>query len=443
MVGLAELDGLAVWAGNSRAHDEGALEELTASVRASGVLEPLLARTLADGRLEIVCGRRRMEAAKRAGSRNVPVYVRDMTDRDAALAAAAENMQREDLSPLECGEAVGPVVAACGGDVEAAAELLGRPAAWTRRALSLKNLSAWWRGVADGAGLSFAFLAAVARLPEDLQERLGLEMGPRLAEGGGDLKTLAAVTGSLLADIPACAWMSGDKACGRCAKRSDLQAELFDDMGPAARCLDPVCREEKRLAYVSAKQAEAAKKAGCGVQDVATTDWAKATDSRKRTRPDMVPVVVDKGTESGTVVWRDPPKIREKGRSSGAVDATPKGPTPEQRRQAAYVKATVAELSSPGRLAEWADDLTAGKASGFGKVLAACVLFGVAADDAETAERGREVLDRVAEGKDTVWAGRLAEGIRLKLAFRGAADSACAYAWAELARRVFGYGKAR
>lgn len=452
---LEDLLALAVWEGNSRKHSEKGLEELTESVRASGVLEPLLARPVGGvwgesaqaTKLEVVCGRRRLAAAIRAGTEQVPVLVREMSDRDAAVAVASENMQREDMSPVECGESVWPVVNACGGDVAEAAGLLGKAVAWTRRAWSLRNLAGWWRDVSEGAGLSFAFLAMVARLPEELQVRLGREMGPRLMAGGGDLTTLAAVTSSLLAEIPLCAWMMGDRACGMCTKRSDLQAELFAEMGNGARCLDPVCREEKRLAYVSAQKVKAAQRAGIEVAAVATTEWAKATDSKKKCRVDMVPVVVVKGPESGTVLWRDAERSKReevRGNKSGGeegVDATPKGPSPEQRKMAAYVKRTVAEVSAPGRLEAWAHDETDGRSAGAWKVLAACVLFGLPHDDAETAEGAQAVLDRTAAGKDMVWAGRLAEGIKRQLAFVSVKECQGAYEMAQLVRKVFGLDK--
>lgn len=78
-----------------------ALEELARSIREQGILQPLLVRPLGNGRYEIVAGERRWRAAQMAGLTEVPVLLRDLTDAQAQVAAAVENLQREDLNPLE------------------------------------------------------------------------------------------------------------------------------------------------------------------------------------------------------------------------------------------------------------------------------------------------------------------------------------------------------
>ena len=88
-----------------RHFDEDALKGLADSIRERGVLEPLLVRPLSDQRCEIVAGERRWRAAQMAGAHDVPVILRDMTDREALEFGLIENVQREDLSLLE--EAIG------------------------------------------------------------------------------------------------------------------------------------------------------------------------------------------------------------------------------------------------------------------------------------------------------------------------------------------------
>lgn len=78
-----------------------ALEELTHSIREQGILQPLLVRPLPHGRYEIVAGERRWRAAQQAGLSEVPVLVRELTDAQAQLAAAVENLQRENLNVME------------------------------------------------------------------------------------------------------------------------------------------------------------------------------------------------------------------------------------------------------------------------------------------------------------------------------------------------------
>lgn len=81
--------------------DDEALNELAASIRAVGVLQPLLVRTLQPGEYQLIAGERRLKAAQRAGLRNVPVIVRDTTDAASAEQALIENVHREDLGALE------------------------------------------------------------------------------------------------------------------------------------------------------------------------------------------------------------------------------------------------------------------------------------------------------------------------------------------------------
>ncbi len=85
--------------------DEESLNELAASIKAQGVMQPILARQLADGGFEIIAGERRWRAAQLAGLTHVPVLVRSVPDNAALAMALIENIQRENLNPLE--EAVG------------------------------------------------------------------------------------------------------------------------------------------------------------------------------------------------------------------------------------------------------------------------------------------------------------------------------------------------
>lgn len=89
-----------------RSHmDEASLDELAASIKAQGVMQPILVRQLADSGYEIIAGERRWRAAQRAGLTHVPVLVRSVPDSAALAMALIENIQRENLNPLE--EAIG------------------------------------------------------------------------------------------------------------------------------------------------------------------------------------------------------------------------------------------------------------------------------------------------------------------------------------------------
>jgi ParB family chromosome partitioning protein len=81
--------------------DEGSLYELAESIRSQGIMQPILVRPVGPGRYEIIAGERRSRAAKLAGLSVVPVLVKEVPDEAAAVMALIENIQREDLNPLE------------------------------------------------------------------------------------------------------------------------------------------------------------------------------------------------------------------------------------------------------------------------------------------------------------------------------------------------------
>lgn len=84
-----------------RRFDDDALTELAESIQAHGMLQPIVVRPVADRRYQIVAGERRWRAAKRIGLSEVPVVIRDMSDSEASQVALIENLQREDLDPIE------------------------------------------------------------------------------------------------------------------------------------------------------------------------------------------------------------------------------------------------------------------------------------------------------------------------------------------------------
>jgi ParB family transcriptional regulator, chromosome partitioning protein len=123
--------------------DEGALAELADSIRAQGIMQPILVRPLDDtkGRYEIIAGERRFRAAQMAGLTEVPVLVREVADEHAAAMALIENIQREDLNPLEEAQGVKRLLDEFGLTHEQAATAIGRSRSATSNLLRLLNLA--------------------------------------------------------------------------------------------------------------------------------------------------------------------------------------------------------------------------------------------------------------------------------------------------------------
>ena len=125
--------------------DEGALYELAESIKAQGIMQPILVRQLTDGpnagKYEIIAGERRFRASKLAGLDRVPVLVRDVPNEAAAAMALIENMQREDLNPLEEAQGLQRLIKEFGLTHETAAQAVGRSRSAASNLLRLLNLA--------------------------------------------------------------------------------------------------------------------------------------------------------------------------------------------------------------------------------------------------------------------------------------------------------------
>ncbi len=121
--------------------DEGALGELAESIKAQGIMQPVLVRPVGGDRYEIIAGERRVRAATIAGLTEVPVLVRDVPDESAAAMALIENIQREDLNPLEEAQGVQRLITEFRLTHEDAAAAIGRSRSATSNLLRLLNLA--------------------------------------------------------------------------------------------------------------------------------------------------------------------------------------------------------------------------------------------------------------------------------------------------------------
>jgi ParB family chromosome partitioning protein len=125
--------------------DEGALYELAESIKAQGIMQPILVRKLSDGpnagKYEIIAGERRFRASRLAGLNEVPVLVRDVPNEAAAAMALIENIQREDLNPLEEALGIQRLIKEFGLTHETAAQAVGRSRSAASNLLRLLNLA--------------------------------------------------------------------------------------------------------------------------------------------------------------------------------------------------------------------------------------------------------------------------------------------------------------
>ncbi|OWF66754.1 chromosome partitioning protein ParB [Polynucleobacter hirudinilacicola] len=121
--------------------EAGGLQELAESIREQGVMQPLLVRLVSPGKYEIIAGERRFRAATIAGLKEVPVLVSSADDQAAAAMALVENMQREDLNPLEESQGLARLIEEFGFTHEQAAKAVGKSRSAITNLLRLAQLA--------------------------------------------------------------------------------------------------------------------------------------------------------------------------------------------------------------------------------------------------------------------------------------------------------------
>lgn len=134
--------------------DEAALDELADSIRQHGILQPLLVRPIATGGYQLVAGERRWRASKRAGLKEVPVVVKELSDTETMEIAIIENLQREDLNPIEEAEGLQALIDKCGFTQEQVAVSVGKSRPAIANSLRLLKLPPEVRDMAKNGEIS-------------------------------------------------------------------------------------------------------------------------------------------------------------------------------------------------------------------------------------------------------------------------------------------------
>ena len=171
------------------------LADLAESIKAQGVMQPILARPLGAGRYEIIAGERRWRAARMAGLTTVPALVRELPDRHALAIALIENLQREDLNPLDEAAGIKRLTEEFGMTHAEAAEAVGRSRAAITNALRLLELAPPVQELLRDGKLDMGHARALLALPALKQIDLAREAVARQLSVRQVEKRVAGVTG--------------------------------------------------------------------------------------------------------------------------------------------------------------------------------------------------------------------------------------------------------
>ncbi len=157
------------------AMDPAKLNELAESIKAQGVIQPIVVRELSPGRFEIVAGERRWRASQEAGLAEVPVVVRELDDRTVIAMALIENIQREDLNPLEEAQSLQRLINEFSLTHAEAAEAVGRSRAAVSNLLRLLELPPAIRALLEARRLEMGHARALLTLSPELASKLASE----------------------------------------------------------------------------------------------------------------------------------------------------------------------------------------------------------------------------------------------------------------------------
>lgn len=169
-----------------KAFDDAALAELSASIAQHGVLQPLLVRPMSGGGYQIVAGERRYRASRMAGLTELPAVIRELSDKEAAQLALIENLQREDLNPME--EALGyqKLMESYGLTQEETAHIVNKSRPAVANALRLLNLPAEVTAMVAEGTLSAGHARAILAFAPEMQ----VETAKNAVKSGASVREL-------------------------------------------------------------------------------------------------------------------------------------------------------------------------------------------------------------------------------------------------------------
>lgn len=236
------------------------MAELVASIGEKGVITPLVVRPFAaeEGAYEIAAGHRRFRAAVEAGVEKVPAIIRDYTDQQFLEVLTVENLQREDVHPIEEASGYAELLRGAGWTVAALASKLGKDPSYIHRRLKLLDLTDTARQVFLNGGMTLGHALVVARIPAAAQTEL-IETRALFDQAGGPV-SLAALEGwierQVQMDLETAPFSKADRKlvpeagnCVDCEKRTGAAPTLWPEIQTGDRCLDRDCFRRKAAAH--------------------------------------------------------------------------------------------------------------------------------------------------------------------------------------------------
>ncbi len=255
------LDSIVPHPGNRRVggFDQAKLEELALSIEAVGVqqpavIRPIIRRLKEDKMYQLVTGERRWRAARIAGMAALPCVIREISDEAVLKIQTIENLQREDIHPLDEAEGYRRLIEEAGYDVEHLAKDVGKSISYIYRRLKLRELSDKTRQDFIENKMTTEHAILIARIPEEQQKKC-LDYISTYRGGCTDISVRNLsnfINGEFLLDLSAASFKKDDEklypkagACVDCKKRTGHNPDLFEDLKGKDHCLDSKCFNHK------------------------------------------------------------------------------------------------------------------------------------------------------------------------------------------------------
>ena len=341
---VLSLDSITVTRNTRKVFDEAALAELAESIKAHGVLQPIVVRPMGELKFELVAGERRYRAALLAGLEHLPATVRTLTDREFLEVQLLENLQRVDVRPADEAQAFAELLKN-GYSAEEIGLKVGKGAKFVAQRAKLAALMPFWLDALTEDRLPLVAATEIARLPDESQARLE-EVALRdyaLKQPGALFKAdwvKTAIRNHVLRDLNAAAFHKHDAqlcpaagACTSCPKRSGAVKQLFDEEElKHDYCLDGACFEQKKEAFVVQQCATLRKATGQPAVRISsnyyqvpkgTLDCYSYKEVKEGT-PEAVQAVLVDGSQMGQLKWVVITKLSSSAKSEADKEADAK-----------------------------------------------------------------------------------------------------------------------
>ena len=327
-------------------------KELAASIKQHGVIQAILVRPWTGEKYQIVCGARRFRAAKEAGLTTIKAEVRELTDKQAMEIQIVENLQRDDVDPLDEASGYENLMRVGKYTVEQVAEKVGKSRSYVYQRVKLLTMRKDAKKLMEKGEITTSHAVLLATLPEHMQKKAVDQWDGNYGDWQSVRELRQWIADNVFVDLTKAPFPL-DKAdlvlkagaCSHCSKNTDVKQGITDPHRKST-CIDPVCFGDKVEKWIKHQHAMLTKTntGRLGAVLISTSvyepkgdvlgwdDYERSTKSDKQARPG---IIVD-GGEKGTVIW-----IREKKKRAATSKAKKKSPHQLREEQKAKEREAV------------------------------------------------------------------------------------------------------